>query len=1107
MYKSFSFLRVTAFSLFANLPLGISAGPVSETAALQKAQAFLKERNPFDVPTLQSATLRTTSHTRRVKSSVSDESSLYVFNVGTNDGFVIVSGDDRTPAILGYADSGAIAEGDIPDGLQYLLDGYVEQIDWMDAQGYYDDYATCGSRRTQAVARTAIAPLIQTRWNQGEPYNNLCPEIDDEKAVTGCVATSLAQLMYYHKWPQGAATAIPGYTTTTKDKKKESINLTVPPLAATTFSWNTMTNTYADDATGAAADAVATLMQYCGSALQMMYGLSANDGSSAYTENIPYALKAYFGYDGGVRHAYRSTYSYAEWVNLIYGELAEGRPVALGGQSTGGGHSFVCDGYQGDDYFHINWGWGGSSDGYFRLSALNPREQGFGGSSSLDGFSFYQDAVIGIQKPVDGNKDYCLSLEGLHLVSNTNTFTRANTDENFTGISIYFLVYSYYQGTNAFDFAVQLVDGSGNVIQTFYEALKQSLDWNGNKGGTISGIIIPNTVANGTYYIKVMSRPNGTSDWQECFDGDRYQMTAVISENELTFTVPIPATAVPSTATIDIEGSGTEGYLTQGYEQEITASFTGGPADYHGNVILCVDGYPVMGKMLDIPAGQTVDAHYVYTPTTAGEKTLAFYTKFARDTNQQLIGSGTHIGNYNKTVTISTSNVTNTQNISINNYTIHNLLQNDVLYGNALKVTVTLKNPSSDNRFASKFNCSLRSYNNTTDDEDDYIDAIVESKNIVIDKNGTTDVTFEYTGLKKDTYYCLRFSYTQGYVQDGVTKRRTVVFLPMTDRYPMGEGFIIYDSDGTHAIGKKDDNIDGGNAAFIDLSSISDLSGINISCSSNPNCLYLLADGVDTPSDLTAKNVVKGTVAENIALTDGNNFYSPIDFTATNISYTRTFTRAATTTGGWNTLYLPFDVSSVSASGNTIDWFHSDSDTGKDFWLKTMTGDDNGKVYFDHANSLKANTPYIIALPGSDFGDKQLTEKPITFSASDANIKATTTGSLNGNSYKFRGSTVGQTLSDVFMLNTKGDKFIKATRDTALPAFRTWIEASNISSLSRQQLVIGDGDIQGIHDMEDGKLKKDENGALYTLDGRRVNSQSTSKKGLYIRNGKKIIIK
>ena len=113
---------------------------------------------------------------------------------------------------------------------------------------------------------------------------------------------------------------------------------------------------------------------------------------------VAVALKQYFDYSSTTTYKDRSLYSYANWIELLYNELAQGRPMVFSGQSTGGGHAFVCDGYQSEDYFHINWGWGGQSDGYFKLSVMNPKEQGIGGSSSDDGFNFGQGAIVGIQK-------------------------------------------------------------------------------------------------------------------------------------------------------------------------------------------------------------------------------------------------------------------------------------------------------------------------------------------------------------------------------------------------------------------------------------------------------------------------------------------------------------------------------------------------------------------------------------------------------------------------------------------------------------------------------------------------------------------------------------
>lgn len=592
--------------------LSLCAESVSEAEARQKVQTFLQQRGKKT----SSQRVKLMKKGRRTGTPASSVG-YYLFNLGETDGFVIVSGDDRTTAILGYADSGSINEDDMPDGLRYLLQGYEEQManipDEVEAP-------------LHTSSREAISPLISTNWNQGKPYNNLCPTIDGKHVVTGCVATSMAQVMFYHKYPTTPCAPIPAYSTNTLNSAKEEIELAIPALGATSFDWNNMISNYESggNVVGTTEEqlAVATLMQYCGSSIEMMYGLGT---SSAYNEAIPFALKTYFGYDGGINHAYRKNYSYDAWIDLIYNELAANRPVILGGQSMGGGHSFVCDGYDTGDYFHMNWGWGSNGDGYFQLSVLQPRKYGFGGRSSLDGFSFGQDVVFGIQPPVDGNADYCMSLEGQHLGApdetlSTKTYSRTNSTEDFTGISIYYDVWNYYYGSNnSFDVALQLQDASGNVVQTFDTHETDAMAWNKHYSTTVNATI-PQSVADGTYYIKVMSRLRDAGSWQECYDGDAYKMTATIADNQLTINVPIPGNVMPTTATLSVTGD----YL-YGHEQTVTAAITGGEGPYNGDVILRVDDKAVVGTIVNIAAGETKELQFSYIPNRAGNNTVELY--------------------------------------------------------------------------------------------------------------------------------------------------------------------------------------------------------------------------------------------------------------------------------------------------------------------------------------------------------------------------------------------------------------------------------------------------------------------------------------------------
>lgn len=1115
-------IRQIVIILLALVPLMALAGPVDETEARQQAKAFLAERGIAkggNLERLQAAQMAT-----KRRASGANVTSYYVFNIGQADGFVIVSGDDRTPAILGYADSGSLNMEALPDGLRYLLNGYEEQMEWMDENGIDGNQAAgqaSGTVTRRSAARTTISPLIKTRWDQGAPYNHYCPKIDEETTVTGCVATSMAQLMFYHKYPEGNTPDVPGYETNTEDQDNKKITLTVGAInasslsgAPTSFGWSDMTTTYDEGYFGTQAEnAVAKLMRYCGQSIRMSYGLQANGGSSAYNEVIPSALKTYFGYDGGVRNTYRKNYSYVEWVDLIYSELAENRPVILGGQSMGGGHSFICDGYDADDYFHINWGWSGSSDGFFRLSVLQPWSQGIGGSSTLDGFSFSQNAIIGIQPPVSGNKDYCLSLEGQHLASSSTTsqtFTRNEGTDDFTGISIYYLLYRYQYVNSVFDYALQLVDENGNVKQP--EIIIQegkSMDFNKGYSGTI-GFTISADVADGTYFIKVVSRPrpSGTEDWQECYDGDRYQLTAVISGNTLTITVPIAGTVLPTEATISATGD-----LTKGHEQEVTASIKGGDNDYHGNLFLGVKlgtgaNKAVMGKIVDIPAGKTVDVHFSFIPESAGNYTLSLYPGRDNDGNV----SGTKIGT-EKAITIAESDATDNIDLSfsttINNLTLAN---GNELYGKAFRATVIVTNPSTTNSYAGQLNCSVRKWTITNTDEP-WQSIGVTHYPLVVNKNSSTTINIARDDLEltdENTRYSIRLSYRntskEGNVADGGE-----LGLDANNRgaLTVTNGFRIGDATGTTTIHPiSESKINAGNACFVDLRDLPSLSGYTITPSTNSNCIYLLPKNASIPASLDDCNVVIGNTAPSLTLEDGADFYSPIAFTATNATYTRTFTDAAAGASGWSSLFLPFTVTSITCKGfeDTVDWFHSNTEEDKNFWLRSFTADGESSVTFDYAQEIAANTPYIIAVPGDNFGDWKMTGKAVTFHGTNVSIVPTGTSSASGDHYKFCGSSVGSSLKDVYMLNNSGSKFVKKATSTPVPAFRGWFSPVSISSLSHTSLSIVGPETTGIKTIVTDENAGNGTGWWYSIDGRRLTA-APSAPGIYINNGKKIVIK
>jgi len=374
---------------------GVYANPVTESEALQKVRLFLSKRaanGAMYAPAVEQNYTLAYSCTNITNEDApngvlsSPTPFFYVFN-GERGGFIIVSGDDRTVDILGYADTGSFDITKIPDNMRWFLSGYAEQI----ASLGEDDGSMPHYRAPEnPTETTAVAPLMQTKWDQGSPYNKFCPPIPfngQPFPPTGCVATAMAQIMKYYKFPQ-TGTGNNCYTL------PGNITQICADFGATTYDWNNMLTSYWGSTTTQEQDAVATLMFHCGVSVNMCYACSEN-GSGAQSSAVSVALKKYFGYDPDILYVQRSNSTDANWENMLKAELDAGRPVYYSGSNNQNGHAFVCDGYNDDGKFHFNWGWGGYSDGYYKTTALNP------GGPQSGHFNYNQAAVIKI-KPVEG---------------------------------------------------------------------------------------------------------------------------------------------------------------------------------------------------------------------------------------------------------------------------------------------------------------------------------------------------------------------------------------------------------------------------------------------------------------------------------------------------------------------------------------------------------------------------------------------------------------------------------------------------------------------------------------------------------------------------------
>lgn len=334
---------------------------------------------------------------------------IYLFVETNGRGFVMLAADDRSLPVLGYSLKNNFVIDSMPihvhdwildynDQIQWLIDHNIEKTKEINAQ--WKDLENEKSKLPNAYPSGKMLNLTTT-WNQGSitkqssAYNYLCPQTGGKSTYSGCVATAMAQILKYYNWP------VNGVGSHSYNWNSQTLSAN---FANTTYDWANMLNNYAGSVTKystAQRDAIATLMYHVGVAVEMDYGTS---GSGAYVVATTYdeaaavnAYKKYFKYKYTATSVYIGDYTTDGWKLMLKNEIDNNRPVQYSGRSaSGGGHSFVCQGYNTDELFYINWGWGGSQDGYFAMGSLNTSSSGTGGNNESE-YSIDNKAVIGIE--------------------------------------------------------------------------------------------------------------------------------------------------------------------------------------------------------------------------------------------------------------------------------------------------------------------------------------------------------------------------------------------------------------------------------------------------------------------------------------------------------------------------------------------------------------------------------------------------------------------------------------------------------------------------------------------------------------------------------------
>ncbi len=466
---------------------GLRAGNVDLQTARQVATGFIHSRMVS-----LNATLLPSSADYTV--SLNDSPVYYIVNLNPK-GFIIVPAIDAAPPVLGYSFENNYSPYDQPENFSYWMDGYAKIIADLQEKNVNptpDDIAAWQLYLTNKTTRnastvTSVGPLLTCLWNQSYPYNYLCP-VDPNGSgghvYAGCVATAMSQVMYYWRFPQ-QGTGSHGYSW-------YPYGYLFADFGNTTYNWEEMLNS-----SNTPNFEMAQLQLHLGISVDMMYGGS---GSGAYSTDAVTALKNYFGYDQSLELVYRNDYSYENWKSLLTTQIDAGQPMYYHGFGTGG-HAFNVDGYQDTMYFHFNWGWGSSYNGYFHLFNLNP-----GGNTFTEG----QGAIINFIPAGNNNVVQCGTTDTLTML--------AGTIEDGSGpVSPYF-------NNSACSWLIMPGDTLENIKLTFHrfdlEAGKDYLyvyDGMGNDApliGSYTGNQTPGvvTATSGSMFIQFVTDGSGTTN-------------------------------------------------------------------------------------------------------------------------------------------------------------------------------------------------------------------------------------------------------------------------------------------------------------------------------------------------------------------------------------------------------------------------------------------------------------------------------------------------------------------------------------------------------------------------------------------------------------------
>lgn len=468
---------------------------------------------------------------KNLRSDKTNNAPYYAFNL--EQGYVIVSGDDEMTELVGYAENGFFDAENVPPQMQLWLDGYAEYVAAVQS----------GKAKARKILLSdspsvVVEPLVSTKWNQDAPFNNFAPEYTDDnnntqRCATGCAATAMAQIMKFHNWPEQGV----GHYS----YEHQSFGTISSDFSKHVYDWTNMIDRYNNgEYSNVQADAVALLMKDCGVSLNMNYGPVSGASIYSYTP----AFKNYFRYSS--RTVNRSGCETAEFTKIITDELQEGRPIIYCGTGEDGGHAFVVDGYDTNYFLHVNWGWGGYSDGYFDMNYMDPAGLGIGGGSGA--FKWNQGIVLA--RPLkDGVEPYEFIQQLCFVLFNDvqgGIFCKQEMPANKgDDVTILLRNTANLSGESFFgSLNVGVFDDSGALVTMGNE---ERLENNNGEllefqSGRLYSVDLPMTlntagIADGNYIVRAMSKANGNV-WRKFASTDCLNMT--VADGKVSLVSPTP---------------------------------------------------------------------------------------------------------------------------------------------------------------------------------------------------------------------------------------------------------------------------------------------------------------------------------------------------------------------------------------------------------------------------------------------------------------------------------------------------------------------------------------------------------------------------------------